>query len=128
MSAGAARSLALVARATRLPFVAAGLLPFALGVSWVKGYPGAAVWLGALAVAAGHIAANLINELADHASGADAVDLTPRVFFGGSKLLQAGTLDRSWYTRAAFVALGVCIAMAGSIARSPRRSSSSVSS
>ncbi|MDD5705125.1 MAG: prenyltransferase [Kiritimatiellae bacterium] len=95
-------------RAMRLPFLGASVLPFAAGVSQAGVTRGwGAVLLGLLAVAATHLAANMINELADAASGADAQDPARYTHFGGSKQLQRGELSPRWYRRAVAVMLTI---------------------
>jgi ABC-type dipeptide/oligopeptide/nickel transport system ATPase component len=76
-------------RALRLPFITASILPFVFGSLIERtafGYTG--FCLGFLAVISVHLSANLINDYADSASGADAHDLRFFGFFGGSKLIQ----------------------------------------
>lgn len=97
-----ASAISRACRALRLPFLGASLLPFAAGAAQSGATRGwQPLGWGALAVAATHLAANLVNELADDASGADAQDPVRYVEFGGSKLLQRGELTRRWYLRAA---------------------------
>ncbi len=103
-------TIARACRAFRLPFLGASLLPFAAGAARSGAARGwEAICWGALAVAATHLAANLINELADAASGADGQDPVRYVEFGGSKLLQRGELTRRWYRRAVGLMLGIAL-------------------
>ncbi len=96
------RRLGLACRAMRLPFLGASLLPFAAGVAQAAGpVRWISVGMAALAVAAVHLAANLVNELADAANGADAQDTARYELFGGSKILQEGRLTVTWYATAA---------------------------
>ena len=109
-------------RAARVPFLPASILPYFLGVSAAEGSWGASVWLGAVAVAAGHAAGNLANELADDTTGADAVDPAFLGLFGGSKLLQEGRLSRRWYRLAALLCLATvcgCVGVISWLTHSP---------
>ena len=63
--------------------------------------------LGAICIAAAHLAANLVNELADAVSGVDARDPTAYGVFGGSKVLQRGWLSPHWYRRTVLICLAV---------------------
>jgi 1,4-dihydroxy-2-naphthoate octaprenyltransferase len=83
--------------ATRLPFLTATIVPIALAgavaardnrFSW--GW-----WLLALvAGCAVHLGLNIANDLFDDASGADAANVTPTPFSGGSRVIQYGLVSR----------------------------------
>ncbi|MBN1256492.1 MAG: prenyltransferase [Planctomycetes bacterium] len=62
-----------------------------------------AFYLGLAAVAATHLAANLINDYADAESGADWQDLEYYGFFGGSKLIQEEKLSPRFFSTMAIV-------------------------
>jgi len=83
--------------ATRLPFLTATLIPVGLG-GVVAGRDDAfrTVWfvLALLAAVAVHLGLNMANDLFDDASGADAANLTPTPFSGGSRVLQYGLVHR----------------------------------
>lgn len=93
---------AVMARALRLPFVTASLLPYVFGSLLPKGgfHPGPFA-LGLTATICTHLSANLANDWADSASGADGLDPTYYGLFGGSKLIQEGRLSARFYRNAA---------------------------
>jgi 1,4-dihydroxy-2-naphthoate octaprenyltransferase len=83
---------------TRLPFLTATIVPVALGGA-VAARHGAFswVWFG-LAMLGGiliHLGLNMANDLFDDASGADAANVTPTPFSGGSRVIQYGLVSRS---------------------------------
>lgn len=101
--------------ALRLPFVTASILPFAFG-SLVsrRDFNPAGFTLGLLGVIFTHLSANLINDYFDSRSGADWLDKKPYVFFGGSKLIQQGSLSEKAYLAAALCSAGlafICVAL-----------------
>jgi 1,4-dihydroxy-2-naphthoate octaprenyltransferase len=112
-----ATSAGLALRAGRLPFLTASLLPASVGAAMAgdAARPGVAV-LGVLAVAMGHLSANLMNDVGDAASGVDALDERYFGFFGGSKLIQRGVVSRRVYVAASLVAAGVSLAAVGVLA------------
>jgi len=82
-------SLCDIARALRLPFVSASVLPFIFGSVLARaGFHPLRFLLGLAAVAGTHLSANLLNDYADSLSGVDWQDTTYYRFFGGSKLIQ----------------------------------------
>lgn len=96
----------VVCQALRLPFLGASLIPFAYGVALGYGPPQRfLILLAGICVASVHLAANLVNELADAVSGVDARDPTAFGMFGGSKVLQREWLSPHWYRRAILVCL-----------------------
>lgn len=103
--------LGVAFRALRLPFLTASVGPYLVGALLVDGpFRPMLFVLGLGAVVCCHLSANLINDVADDASGADAVDPEYHGFFGGSKLIQAGRVPAVRY-RAAGVGLGVAGAL-----------------
>ncbi len=83
--------------ATRLPFLTATIVPVGLG-GMVAARHSAFAWgpfllalLGGVAV---HLGLNIVNDLADDASGADAANVTPTPFSGGSRVIQYGLVSR----------------------------------
>jgi len=87
-----------LARAMRLPFVAASALPFIFGSLLSKNnFNLLNFFLGLSAVIFTHLGANLINDYADSKSGADWKDTGFYGFFGGSKLIQSGVLTERFY-------------------------------
>lgn len=83
--------------ATRLPFLTATIVPVALGGA-IAGHDGgfALGWwlLCLLAAVAAHLGINVINDVADADSGADAANTTPTPFSGGSRVIQYGLVSR----------------------------------
>jgi 1,4-dihydroxy-2-naphthoate octaprenyltransferase len=83
--------------ATRLPFLTATLIPVGLG-GVIAARDGAfhPLWfvLALVAAVAVHLGLNMANDLFDDASGADAANVTPTPFSGGSRVLQYGLVSR----------------------------------
>ena len=83
--------------ATRLPFLTATLIPVGLG-GVIAARHGAfhALWfvLALVAAMAVHLGLNMANDLFDDANGADAANVTPTPFSGGSRVLQYGLVHR----------------------------------
>jgi len=88
-----------VARALRLPFLSASILPFIFGsVSAAsKNFLLPEFILGLLTVVFTHLGANLINDYADSKSGVDWQDQKFYGFFGGSKLIQENVFKEKFY-------------------------------
>ncbi|MDD5070139.1 MAG: prenyltransferase [Candidatus Omnitrophica bacterium] len=87
-----------LARALRLPFLTASVLPYFYGSFIFKNrFSFLPFLLGLISVVFTHLGANLINDYSDSKSGADWQDKTFYGFFGGSKLIQEGLLKESWY-------------------------------
>jgi 1,4-dihydroxy-2-naphthoate octaprenyltransferase len=83
--------------ATRLPFLTATLIPVGLGgVVAARDNGFHTLWfvLALLAAMAVHLGLNMANDLFDDASGADAANVTPTPFSGGSRVLQYGLVHR----------------------------------
>lgn len=100
--------------ATRLPFLTATIVPVALGGA-IAAQHGSFSWslfglilLGASAI---HLATNITNDVFDDLSGADATNVTPTPFSGGSRVIQYRLLSRqSMATMAAlFYLVGITI-------------------
>jgi 1,4-dihydroxy-2-naphthoate octaprenyltransferase len=92
---------------TRLPFLTATIVPVALGGA-VAARDNRFGWgwfllalLGAVLI---HLGLNMANDLFDDASGADAANVTPTPFSGGSRVLQYGLVSR----RAVVIASAAC--------------------
>jgi 1,4-dihydroxy-2-naphthoate octaprenyltransferase len=98
--------------ATRLPFLTATLVPVGLGAA-VAARHGLFRWgwfVAALVAAiAVHLGLNMANDIFDDASGADAANVTPTPFSGGSRVIQYGLVSRRAMIAgcAAFYALAV---------------------
>jgi 1,4-dihydroxy-2-naphthoate octaprenyltransferase len=92
---------------TRLPFLTATVVPVALGGAVAaRDHHFAWGWfllalLGAVLI---HFGLNMANDLFDDSSGADAANVTPTPFSGGSRVLQYGLVSR----RAVVVAASAC--------------------
>jgi 1,4-dihydroxy-2-naphthoate octaprenyltransferase len=98
--------------ATRLPFLTATIVPVALGgaVAASDGDFSWAWWLLALiAACAVHLGLNIANDIFDDASGADAANVTPTPFSGGSRVIQYGLVSRRTMIRACVASYAVAI-------------------
>ncbi len=85
--------------ATRVPFLTATLVPVLLGALVARSQGHSAWWLTALTLlgaACIHLGLNVVNDLFDVASGADAENVTPTPFSGGSRVLLYGLASRRW--------------------------------
>ena len=83
--------------ATRLPFLTATLIPVGLGgVVAGRDHAFHTLWfvLALVAAMAVHLGLNMANDLFDDANGADAANVTPTPFSGGSRVLQYGLVTR----------------------------------
>jgi 1,4-dihydroxy-2-naphthoate octaprenyltransferase len=105
---------ALFVNATRLPFLTASVIPVlvATAIAWRDGpldlLNFALTFLGA---ALFHLAANVTNDYFDHRSGADAANLTPTPFSGGSRLIQRGLFSPHQTRNLALVCYGLGISI-----------------
>jgi 1,4-dihydroxy-2-naphthoate octaprenyltransferase len=91
-----------IARALRLPFLSASVLPFVFGSLIQR--QNFNLWgfiFGLCAAISTHLSANLINDYADSKSGADWQDKRFYNFFGGSKLIQERVFSERFYFRLA---------------------------
>jgi 1,4-dihydroxy-2-naphthoate octaprenyltransferase len=109
---------------TRLPFLTATIVPVALGGAVAARY-GAFGWgWFALAMLGGiliHLGLNMANDLFDDSSGADAANVTPTPFSGGSRVIQYGLVSRSTVVKAcvACYAAGIGIGLYLAAVRGP---------
>ncbi len=111
----------LFLRATRLPFLTATFVPVALGIAVAARsgpfLPGWAL-LTLLAAALVHLGVNVANDVFDTASGADAANVTPTQFSGGSRVILYGLVSMrgmAWLSAAFFagaIAIGLFLAVA----------------
>ncbi len=93
---------AIFLRALRLPFCFSSVLPYVFGALLASApWNWAQFAIGFVVVLCTHLAANLVDDYADSASGVDDYDHTHYALFGGSKLIQEGILPPRWYFRAA---------------------------
>jgi 1,4-dihydroxy-2-naphthoate octaprenyltransferase len=106
----------LFLRATRLPFLSATVVPVGLGIA-IAGNDGAFSWWLALLTLIGACAVqlglNVANDVFDTMSGADAANVTPTQFSGGSRVVHYGLMSmRSLATMSvAFYAVAVAIGL-----------------
>jgi len=80
----------LALRTTRLPFLSATIIPVLLGILIALRHGEFNIWLAVLTVVGGslaHLAINVTNDIFDTLSGADAANLNPTQFSGGSRVL-----------------------------------------
>jgi 1,4-dihydroxy-2-naphthoate polyprenyltransferase len=86
----------LFLRATRLPFLTATFVPVLLGIAvagWTNGF---SWWLALLTLIGGaciHLGLNVANDVFDTTSGADAANVNPTQFSGGSRVVHYGLLS-----------------------------------
>ena len=102
------------ARATRLPFLQAALIPIIVGtaVAYGEGYFDPLLFfLTALANMAINAGTNLFNDYYDHLSGNDAANIHLTPFSGGSRVIQKKEMEPGEVLRAAWF----CFAMATGI-------------
>ncbi len=85
----------LFLRATRLPFLSATVIPVGLGIA-IAGNDGAFDWWFALLTLIGascvQLGLNVANDVFDTMSGADAANVTPTQFSGGSRVVHYGLM------------------------------------
>ena len=112
----------LFLRATRLPFLTATVIPTGLGIS-VAALDGRWTWwlailtlIGAMCV---HLGLNVTNDIFDTRSGADAANVTPTQFSGGSRVIHYGLLSmrQMQMLAAGFYAVGLGIGLYLAITR-----------
>jgi len=112
----------LFLRATRLPFLSATFVPIGLGIvvaavhgQWHWGY----AILTLIAGACVHLGLNVVNDVFDTKSGADAANVTPTQFSGGSRVIHYGLLSmrQMQLMSAAFYAVGLGIGIYLAVAR-----------
>jgi 1,4-dihydroxy-2-naphthoate octaprenyltransferase len=102
--------------ATRLPFLTATVVPIALGGAVAGANDSFALGWWLLALVAGcavHLGLNMANDIFDDASGADAANVTPTPFSGGSRVIQYGLVSRKGMIGACvgFYAVAVAIGL-----------------
>ncbi len=83
--------IATLFKLTRINFVPASVLAFFMGsaLAFREGYAvsPSRFFAAMIGVAAGHLAANTLNNYCDHASGADSLETQTTPFFGGTKVI-----------------------------------------
>ena len=83
----------LFLRTTRLPFLTATFVPVLLGIAIAAYRHGFNWWVALLTVAGGasiHLGINVFNDVFDTSSGADAANVNPTQFSGGSRVIHYG--------------------------------------
>ena len=113
----------LFLRATRLPFLSATIIPIGLGIAVAAFHGEWHWWYAVLTLIAGacvHLGLNMANDVFDTASGADAANVNPTQFSGGSRVVHYGlmTMRQVRLMSAAFYAAGLGIGLYLAIARS----------
>jgi 1,4-dihydroxy-2-naphthoate octaprenyltransferase len=105
--------------ATRIPFLTATIVPLLLGAAVARSHGYTAWWYWALALLGAsciHLGLNALNDIFDVASGADAANVTPTPFSGGSRVLLYGLVGtRSMWTLS-LVLFGLGSAIGGYLA------------
>ncbi|MGH9026763.1 MAG: prenyltransferase [Acidimicrobiia bacterium] len=100
--------------ATRLPFLTATIVPIALAGA-VAARDDRFSWgwwlLALLAGCAVHLGLNIANDLFDDASGADAANMNPTPFSGGSRVIQYGLVSRRQMLVACVVLYSVAVGL-----------------
>lgn len=83
----------LFLRATRLPFLTATIAPIGLGIAIASYRHGFTWWVCLLTLIGGaavHLGINVFNDVFDTQSGADAANVNPTQFSGGSRVILYG--------------------------------------
>ena len=83
----------LFLRTTRLPFLTATFVPVLLGIAIAAYRHGFNWWVALLTVVGGasiHLGINVFNDVFDTSSGADAANVNPTQFSGGSRVIHYG--------------------------------------
>jgi 1,4-dihydroxy-2-naphthoate polyprenyltransferase len=112
----------LFLRATRLPFLTATFVPVLLGIAvaaWTNGF---SWWLALLTLIGGaciHLGLNVANDVFDTTSGADAANVNPTQFSGGSRVVLYGLMSLRTIAllSAGFYAVGIAIGIGLAAAR-----------
>ena len=105
--------------ATRIPFLTATIVPMLLGavIARSHGYSAWGLWALALAGASCiHLGLNALNDIFDVASGADAANMTPTPFSGGSRVVLYGLVGKRAMWMLALVLFGTGSAIGGYLA------------
>lgn len=114
----------LIFLATRVPFLTATFVPIILGAVIARDHGFSAWWLAALALLGGsaiHLGLNVANDVFDATSGADAANVNPTMFSGGSRMIQYGlvSLKTMRLVSIACYLVGIAIGVYLAITRSP---------
>ncbi|MGH2807646.1 MAG: prenyltransferase [Actinomycetota bacterium] len=106
----------LIFLATRVPFLTATFVPILLGAMIARDDGFSSWWLMLLALIGGsaiHLGLNVANDVSDATSGADAANVNPTMFSGGSRMIQYGmvSLKTMRIAAAACYAVGIAIGL-----------------
>ena len=106
----------LFLRATRLPFLTATFVPVLLGIAVAGSHDAFNWWVALLTVIGGaciHLGLNVANDVFDTTSGADAANVNPTQFSGGSRVVHYGLMSLRTITllSAGFYAAGIAIGL-----------------
>jgi 1,4-dihydroxy-2-naphthoate polyprenyltransferase len=106
----------LFLRATRLPFLTATVVPVLLGIAVAAERGDFSWWVALLTVIGGaciHLGLNVANDVFDTTSGADAANVNPTQFSGGSRVVHYGLISLRGITllSAGFYAVGIAIGL-----------------
>jgi 1,4-dihydroxy-2-naphthoate polyprenyltransferase len=106
----------LFLRATRLPFLTATFVPVLLGIAVAGSQDAFNWWVALLTVIGGaciHLGLNVANDVFDTTSGADAANVNPTQFSGGSRVVHYGLMSLRTITllSAGFYAAGIAIGL-----------------
>jgi 1,4-dihydroxy-2-naphthoate polyprenyltransferase len=112
----------LFLRATRLPFLTATFVPVLLGIAvaaWTNGFSWSLALVTLIGGACIHLGLNIANDVFDTTSGADAANVNPTQFSGGSRVVHYGLLSLRTITllSLAFYAVGIAIGVGLAAAR-----------
>ena len=102
----------LFLRATRLPFLTATIAPIGLGIAIAAYRHGFNWWACVLTLIGGaaiHLGINVFNDVFDTQSGADAANVNPTQFSGGSRVILYGLVPMRWMTWLAIACYAVGI-------------------
>ena len=106
----------LIFLATRVPFLTATFVPILLGAVIARAEGFSAWWLAVLALVGGsaiHLGLNVANDVSDATSGADAANVNPTMFSGGSRMIQYGmvSLNAMRWASIGCYAVGIAIGL-----------------
>jgi 1,4-dihydroxy-2-naphthoate octaprenyltransferase len=105
--------------ATRVPFLTATIVPMLLGAAIARadGFSAWGLWgLAFLGAACIHLGLNTLNDIFDERSGADAANMTPTPFSGGSRVVLYGLVAKRSMWVLALVLFGLGSAIGGYLA------------
>ena len=103
----------LTLRATRLPFLSATLIPVLVGIAIAAAqgrFDLLTAFVTVLGAAAVHLGLNVANDVFDAKLGADAANIRPTQFSGGSRVIQYGLVSLRGMTIISLVLYVVAIA------------------